>query len=89
MSDSRKSSNLAKAKREGIIEQRPQPNRNKRAKPIEVEYRLGQYSGINLSSMKKWQRWGSYRTLGEAQTMIERQLRKYPDLWEFRIKDSP
>lgn len=88
----REDCNQAKAARAGIVEQRPQPNRNKRAKPVAVEYRLSEIARTQFRGNfwtifgTEWSKWHSYRTQAEAEKAIADQQRKHPDLWEFRLK---
>ena len=90
----REATNDAKAKRAGIVEQRQQPNRSKRARPVIVEYRLSEkgrswwHPHRHHDELAKWRKWHAYRTIEEAQKAIDDQLRKVPDLWEFRFKDD-
>lgn len=93
MSDYRERCNEAKAKRSGIVDQRAQPNRSKRAKPVVVEYRLGEHAKKHFAGnfwselqMGDWSKWHSYRTTEEAQKAIDNDIRKNDGLWEFRIK---
>jgi len=92
MSDYRARSNQAKAARAGIVDQRPQPNRNKRAKPVVVEYRLSEHARTRFEGnfwselrMGDWHKWHSYRTVEEAQKAIDNDMRKNQGLWEFRL----
>jgi hypothetical protein len=92
MSDYRERCNEAKAKRADIVDQRPPPNRSKKAKPVVVEYRVSEiartYFRGNFWTIfgTDWSKWHSYRTISEAEKAIADQQRKHPDLWEFRIK---
>lgn len=93
MSDYRARSNEAKAKRAGIVDQRPQPNRSKKAKPVVVEYRLSPAMNSRMGNFwpsmfgSDWHKWHSYRTTEEAQKAIDNDIRKNQGLWEFRIKE--
>ncbi|MBR8182105.1 hypothetical protein KDW54_06795 [Burkholderia ambifaria] len=87
----REDCNRAKAAREGIVEQRPQRKGSKKDKPVIVEYRTTKAWIARLDPKmsifdREWRRWGSYRTVEEAEKMITAQKRKR-DLWEFRIID--
>lgn len=92
MSDYRERSNEAKGKRAGIVDQRPQPNRSKRAKPIVVEYRVSDETlkrhGDFWKTFRDWNKWHAYRTTEEAQRAIDNNIRKNQGFWEFRIKES-
>lgn len=85
----REDCNEAKAKRAGIVEQRQVRSVSKKAKPITVEYRRSpkQRDDGLFRRFTDWRKWSNYRTVGEAEKVIANQLRKYPDLWEFRIKE--
>jgi hypothetical protein len=87
MSDYRESCNLAKAKRAGIIEQRPLTPKTKKDKPVIVQSRRHKRCTLPRSLVTlEWRKWGSYRTAEEAQKVIDMQSRKHSELWEFRIK---
>ena len=90
VSDYRERSNEAKAKRIGIVDQRPQPNRSKKPKPVIVEYRISaetlkSHGGQFWKLYREWSKWHSYRTIEEAQKAIDNDIRKNQGLWEFRI----
>lgn len=79
MSTYRESTNAGKAAKRGINEQRHAPGKNKRHRPVIVESRS---TGILNHG---WHRWGAYRTVAEAEAVIDNASRKYG--WtEFRIK---
>jgi hypothetical protein len=88
----REDCNEAKAARAGIVDQRPPPNRSRKAKPIVVEYRLSEIARTTSKGNfwtifgTEWSKWHSYRTTAEAEKAIADQQRKHPDLWEFRLK---
>lgn len=85
MSDYREQANKAKAKREGIIDQRAIGTRSKRGRPFVVEYRMSPLSPT-ASLFKgggKWRKWGAYRTEVEAQQTLDSMQRKY-SFYEFR-----
>jgi hypothetical protein len=91
MSDYRERCNEAKARRAGIVDQRPPPNRSKKAKPVVVEYRVSEetlkrHDGKFWRNFREWRKWHSYRTIEEAQKAIDNDVRKNHGLWEFRIK---
>ncbi|KWN80857.1 hypothetical protein WM24_23780 [Burkholderia ubonensis] len=83
----REDCNRAKAAREGIVEQCPVRKGAKKDKPIIVEYCAAKKWAARIDPIidREWRRWGSYRTVEEAEKMIAGQKRKH-DLFEFRIK---
>jgi len=86
MSDYRERCNEAKSKRAGIVDQRAQPNRNKKEKSVIVESRRHPRCPFPRLIAPEWRKWGAYRTVEEAQKVIALQGRRLSDLWEFRIK---
>lgn len=78
--------NQAKLAREGIVEQKPIGGKSKRAKPIIVQYRTAPDCKLFPAWMhqKKWRKWGSYRTVEEAQKVVRDQLRKHR-IWIFQV----
>lgn len=85
MSSYREDCNKAKAVRRGVEEQRPNTPKVPKKKTVRVDFRLKPRDLENLPTLSKWSKWGMYRTADEAQTMIDRELKKNPHLWEFRI----
>lgn len=64
----------AKAARLGITDQRPLPGKNKRPRPVVLQYR----------DRTKWRRWSEYRNIREAQEAMAQLQRKYW-FYTFRI----
>jgi hypothetical protein len=81
----REQSNKAKDVRRGVTEQKSTSPKAPKRKDILVEYRTNPSHPFHQRSGGSWQKWGKYRTLEEAQKTIKTQMRKYPNLWEFRI----
>lgn len=88
MNSYREDCNHAKAARAGIVEQRPVRPVAKKERPVVVEYTRHPRCPLPVSLVsREWRKWGSYRTVEEAQRVVELQARKHSDLWEFRVKD--
>lgn len=83
MSDYNEEQNKVKNIRRGVIEQRPVPNKNKRDKLVEVEYR----TSLRLFN-SGWQTYSHrYRTVEEAEMAVKVPNRKYS--WsEYRVKEA-
>jgi hypothetical protein len=90
MSNPRAKAERSKAKdlRQGVREQKPGGNRNKRARPVMVLYRIHAKSPLRkcMKCSDEWAKWRTYRTTEEAQKAVDAQLRKYPTLYEFEIQ---
>lgn len=73
--------------REGITEPRPANGKRKKAKPVVVQYRYREGSGIAklFPRSTSWSKHGQYATVDIANEVIEKQTKKHPDN-EFRIK---
>jgi hypothetical protein len=83
----REDCNEAKAARQGIVEQRPLAPKAKKDKPVIVQSRRHKRCVLpKWLAEPEWRKWGSYRTVEEAQKVIDLQSCKLSDLWEFRIK---
>lgn len=80
MSDYRESCNLAKAKRAGIVDQKPIGHKSTKPKPrpfvLECLSRYNRQSGV-------WRKWKAYRSREEAEKAMELMARKIS--WEWRI----
>lgn len=88
MSDYSEEQAKFKAVKRGIVEQRPLPNKNKRERPVELEYRteFKQLSFLNHD----WKTYSHrYRTVEEAEMAVKQLNRKYFSWSEYRIKEKP
>lgn len=72
----RDESNVAKALRTGIVEQRPVGRRNRRLRTATVEFRT-KPGRIGFSWEKDWCKWAGYRNAKEAQAAADNLSRKY------------
>lgn len=87
MQSYREDCNDAKAARQGIVDQRPLVPKAKKDRPVIVQSRRHKRCALPQSLVSlEWRKWGSYRTVEEAQKVIDLQSRKLSELWEFRIK---
>lgn len=84
MSDYREQCNLAKAKRAGIVEQKPVVRKSAKPKPrpFLVEYlsRYGKEAG-------EWRKWKAYRTREEAECVRDQMTRKLGS-WGWRVVET-
>jgi hypothetical protein len=89
MSDYREGCIHAKKVRAGIVDQRPVPNRSKKAMPIILESRpvseTKQLARL-IGEKDEWRKWAAYRSAREAEQARDNLSRKYSRLWEFRVK---
>ena len=83
----REDCNEVKAKRAGIIEQRPLSKPSKKDKPIVLESRPLEGSFAFKRRGGEWRKWSSYRSVREAEQARDNLARKYARLWEFRVKE--
>lgn len=83
MSDYNEEQSKFKDAKRGVIEQRPMPNKNKRGRRIELEYR----TNLRLFN-PSWKTYPHrYRTVEEAEATVKNLNRKY--IWtEYRIKQQ-
>lgn len=90
MSSYREQSSEAKDKRRGILEQRAVGGRSRKDKPVVVEDRIapGHPLANSFPAWGEWSKFGRYRSVDEAQRVIDQQSRKFPFM-EFRIKEAP
>jgi hypothetical protein len=87
MGDYRERCNEAKAKRAGIVDQRPVNPVARKDKPVIVECRRHLRCQLPESLItKEWRKWNRYRTVEEAERAMALQRSKLSDLWEFRIR---
>lgn len=83
MSTYREATIAGKAAKRGIVEQREQPQRSKKTKPVIVESRRAPDDARGKWLNREWHKWGAYRTESEADMAIATLERKYRWL-EFR-----
>lgn len=89
MSSYREQSLKAKAAREGIVEQRASPGKNKKPRPIIVELRMKTKDPMArfFTNSHKWRKCGAYRNEAEARAAMDQQSRKY-SFYEYRLKPA-
>lgn len=84
MSDYREFCNLAKAKRAGIIDQKPVGHKSTKPKPrlfvLECLSRYRRESG-------EWRKWKAYRTLAEAERVRDKMTRELSS-WGWRVSEA-
>jgi hypothetical protein len=91
MSDYREGCIHAKKVKAGIVDQRPVPNRSKKAMPIILESRPINENKRFVRLMRgksDWRKWAAYRNVREAEQARDNLSRKYSTIWEFRVKPS-
>lgn len=85
MSTYKETTIAGKAAKRGITDQREQPQKSKKAKPVVVECRRAQNLERATWLGKDWKKWGAYRSKAEADMAIAALRRKWVYL-EFRIQ---
>lgn len=84
MSDYREQSNLAKAKRAGIIEQKPVGHKSTKPKPRPFVLEcLSRYR----SATGEWRKWKAYRSREEAE-MVQQQMTRKLSSWGWRVVED-